>query len=54
MKYVSYMTNFIQTISINVVYYRAWTVLLNSPQRAFFLFPLCYDRKVLHLKEEFE
>ena len=50
MEYVSYMTNFIQTISINVVYYRVWTVLLNSPKRAFFLFSLCYDRKVLHLK----
>ncbi len=50
MKYVRYMTYFIQTISINVVYYRAWTVLLNSPQRAFFLFSLCYDGQVLHLK----
>ena len=44
------MTKIIQTISINVVCYRALTVLLNSPQRAFFLFSLCYDRKVLHLK----
>ena len=54
MEYVSYMTNFIQTISINVVYYRVWIVLLNSPKRAFFLFSLCYDRQVLHLKKEFE
>lgn len=50
MKYVRHMTNFIQTISINVVCYNECTVLLNSPQRAFFLFSLCYDRQVLHLK----